>query len=891
VLHGGMDVLPSVQELTHEPSIEGNIAQSTLKLAAQVEPTSPGLAEQFHKSESSTALPAVQVCVRLRPLLEWERNEGQISNLIEVDDAGNSVILFARTDAAGCETSNTTGTLGQSQLVRASSSVPRTFRFAGALGPESSQRDVWAAVRLRQLVAKVAEGFHVTVLAYGQTGSGKTHTLEGFSYEQQSGKPKVNVSGTPPEDLGVVPRSVFELFYAIRELELAGKVPEGESYVVKVSFLQIYNENVYDLLNPALLTQAGGKAETKPGLRLRWDSLKERFYVENLFEYECSSAEDVLKHYRLGVQSKMMAATAMNAQSSRSHAVLQLNLVHRSPLRPVQGDNINRDNTSPYREAVSNLMLVDLAGSERITSSHTHGTERLKEAVNINQSLFSLRKVVAALSKRAKSSEDVDNIHIPYRDSKLTSLLQHAIGGNSFLLMLACLSPSDRHYDENQSTLAYASQAACIRNQPVINLDPKDRLILQLQHQLALAHEYIRSSMNLAEFPQELLTVDPSLRQRYQYQSKGGATSGFFGNTPKRTSIMGGRRKTVGALSLGGAVTSRDRIEHRATTGGVEFHVVHATPTPEKDATERVHNGSGGNGEEDEATGGKFSPGLQRRRARQPATNHRSRSASSERWACQQQEQQSAPPRPLGAPPLQRDQGEFVQAYRERPPCIPSPQPSKQSPQLGRNGLPPLDQRHAVSVSMYSDAQASRLNRLPKKIRESRSCSRIEGGGSSKMSSYPSVDNRSIARSASAGVLPTRANGRGMPMTKLHELYDSDGNQGSPAQMMLPPTRSVVPHAYGAPAGVSSTIADCKQLTPPRLSMEPNLNALGPTPQEASLWKAVDVLQAAKVELELQLQTSEDRVMELESALRSAASKAERLRESAFGDCHLLGAC
>merc|ERR1719424_2399774 len=139
------------------------------------------------------------------------------------------------------------------------------------------------------------------------------------------------------------------------------------------------------------------------------------------------------------------------------------------------GAAVEGGSSSPFREVISNLVLVDLAGSERISSSHTHGKERFKEAVNINQSLFALRKVVTALSKETRSD------HIPYRDSKLTSMLQHCIGGNSFMLMLACLSPADRHYDENQSTLAYATQAALIRAQPVINLEPKDRLIQQLQ--------------------------------------------------------------------------------------------------------------------------------------------------------------------------------------------------------------------------------------------------------------------------------------------------------------------------------------------------------------------------------------------------------------------------
>jgi len=269
---------------------------------------------------------------------------------------------------------------------------------------------------------------------------------------------------TSSEQLGLVPRAVKELFARTERLRAASE----DEYSVKMSFLQIYQERIYDLLNPA--TPSLAAEEGSPGLRLRWDAAKDRFFVENLFEYECSSADEAFHHYAEGIQRKHMASTAMNVASSRSHTVLVLNLVHRS----VIGSEAFLDRGSAVREVVSNLCMVDLAGSERAAATNEGKAERFKEAVNINQSLFALRRVITALSRRDAGFENSD-VHIPYRDSKLTSLLQHAIGGNGYMVMMACLTPSDRYHEENLSTLQYASQAALIKNTPLVQLDPKLR--------------------------------------------------------------------------------------------------------------------------------------------------------------------------------------------------------------------------------------------------------------------------------------------------------------------------------------------------------------------------------------------------------------------------------
>eukprot|EP00434_Breviolum_minutum_P045947 symbB.v1.2.041316.t1/scaffold8051.1/size7993/1 len=190
----------------------------------------------------------------------------------------------------------------------------------------------------------------------------------------------------------------------------------------------------------------------------------------------------------------------MNVASSRSHTLLVLTLLRR------EGEgNESTESSRPCREVISQLSLVDLAGSERSSRELREGksSTRFHEAVNVNQSLFVLRRVITALSKRETSKSDV--VHVPYRESKLTSLLQNSLGGNSYLVMFACLAPSEKQDDENLSTLQYASQAACIRNQPVVNLDPKDQLIQQLEARLAVAHDYLRRALQVSELPEDLL--------------------------------------------------------------------------------------------------------------------------------------------------------------------------------------------------------------------------------------------------------------------------------------------------------------------------------------------------------------------------------------------------
>ncbi|CAK0839614.1 unnamed protein product, partial [Prorocentrum cordatum] len=392
----------------------------------------------------------LQVCVRVRPLLEHEARGGATTGRLAWDPEAGRVSALGRGPRRHAEEG------GQAQA----------FGFDRVFGPEASQEGVFEGCRLEALLGRVLDGFHATVFAYGQTGSGKTYTMEGVDGQ--------GVDSGDAAGRGLAPRAVLGLFRRVEQSRLAS----SDVLTVKLSFLQLYQEQVYDLLNP-VHAGAGAPAGAGRGLRLRWNPHQSAAVVENLFVFECSSAAEALGFYRAGVRSRAVASHKMNQASSRSHCILTL--------------TVERSSTEGSDLRVSKLTLVDLAGSERQSGTGATG-QTFRESISINQSLFVLRKVITALAQRQGSSL----APLPYRESKLTTLLRDAVGGSSFTLMMACLSPSDAHLDENLSTLHYAATASRIRNRPTVNLDPKSRLIQQLRGQvrslserLAAAHAYV----------------------------------------------------------------------------------------------------------------------------------------------------------------------------------------------------------------------------------------------------------------------------------------------------------------------------------------------------------------------------------------------------------------
>ncbi|XP_062462320.1 kinesin-like protein KIF1C [Pezoporus occidentalis] len=312
----------------------------------------------------------------------------------------------------------------------------------------ASQHRVYEAIGA-ELLLHAFRGYNVCVLAYGQTGAGKSYTMMGRA---------------EPGQRGLIPQLCEDLFARVAK--------EGSSEVsfsVEVSYMEIYCERVRDLLTP----------RGRGGLRVREHPLLGP-YVQDLSRLAVTSLGDIAELLDSGNKARTVAATAMNASSSRSHAVLSIVLSQR-----------RRDPLSQLcSEKVSRISLVDLAGSERADHAGTSGT-RLKEGANINKSLTTLGKVISALAEAQNKKKKPD--FIPYRDSVLTWLLKENLGGNSRTAMIAALSPADINYEETLSTLRYADRTRHIRCHAVVNEDPNARLIRELRREVARLRELLRA--------------------------------------------------------------------------------------------------------------------------------------------------------------------------------------------------------------------------------------------------------------------------------------------------------------------------------------------------------------------------------------------------------------
>ncbi|XP_010514752.1 PREDICTED: kinesin-like protein KIN-12E [Camelina sativa] len=320
------------------------------------------------------------------------------------------------------------------------------------------------------MVENVVGGYNSCMFAYGQTGSGKTHTMLG---DIEGGTRRHSVK------CGITPR-VFEYLFSRIQKEKEVRKEEKLHFTCRCSFLEIYNEQILDLLDPSSCN-----------LQLREDH-KKGIHVENLKEIEVSSARDVIQQLMQGAANRKVAATNMNRASSRSHSVFTCIIESKWVSQGVTHHRFAR------------LNLVDLAGSERQKSSGAEG-ERLKEATNINKSLSTLGLVIMNLV----SVSNGKSVHVPYRDSKLTFLLQDSLGGNSKTIIIANISPSSSCSLETLSTLKFAQRAKLIKNNAIVNEDASGDVIamrLQIQ-QLKKEVSRLRGMVNGGVDNQDMDTV------------------------------------------------------------------------------------------------------------------------------------------------------------------------------------------------------------------------------------------------------------------------------------------------------------------------------------------------------------------------------------------------
>jgi hypothetical protein len=312
------------------------------------------------------------------------------------------------------------------------------------------------------LVESVIKGYNGTIFAYGQTGCGKTHTMMGVPSD--------------PKEAGIIPNCFSQIFGFIDEKE------KDMRFLVRCSYLEIYQEGIHDLLAEG----AGKKNHVHKKMELKEDPEKGVF-VKDLTQGMVKSIPEIEKAMTYGTANRKVASTAMNADSSRSHSIFTIYI---ESAEWVGGEQ---------RIKAGKLHLVDLAGSERSGKTGATGQTQ-KEGIKINLSLTALGNVIQALVE-GKST------HIPYRDSKLTRLLQDSLGGNQKTVMIAALSPADYNYDETASTLRYASRAKSIKNKPIVNEDPKDALLKQYEDEITKLKrllEQMKSGGSAAINPVEL---------------------------------------------------------------------------------------------------------------------------------------------------------------------------------------------------------------------------------------------------------------------------------------------------------------------------------------------------------------------------------------------------
>ncbi|XP_016113491.1 kinesin-like protein KIF21A [Sinocyclocheilus grahami] len=399
---------------------------------------------------------AVRVALRIRPQLAKEKIEGC------------HICTFV--------------TPGEPQVVLGKD---KAFTYDYVFDMDSTQDTIYANCT-EKLIEGCFEGYNATIFAYGQTGSGKTYTMgTGFDVT------------IPDEELGIIPRAVSHLYKGIEQrcqaaADQGRPVPE---FKISAQFLELYNEEVLDLFDT---TRDIEMKKQKSHIKIHEDA-SGSIYTVGVTTRTVSSEAEMMQCLKLGALCRTTASTQMNVQSSRSHAIFTIHICQVRVCAPAESppeqdnetDNRLANSSSEMEEfetLTAKFHFVDLAGSERLKRTGATG-DRAKEGISINCGLLALGNVISALGDRSKRST-----HVPYRDSKLTRLLQDSLGGNSQTVMISCTSPSDQDFMETLNTLKYANRARNIKNKVVVNQDKASQQISALRTEIA------RLQMDLMEY-------------------------------------------------------------------------------------------------------------------------------------------------------------------------------------------------------------------------------------------------------------------------------------------------------------------------------------------------------------------------------------------------------
>ncbi|CAM9322320.1 unnamed protein product, partial [Phaeothamnion confervicola] len=382
-------------------------------------------------AEASRPCNVIKVAVRIRPLSAEEVAAGRCACCCVVNEG---VVAISKAAVSGT-------------YLRSQQGAVNEYAFDEAFDSDATQAQVYERTA-KSAISDFLQGINVTVFCYGATAAGKTHTMMGS--ERGVGARPAEEGG---EVSGIVPQALVDVFAGIevRRADVAGRGRrDAQQWTVRVSYCEIYNEQILDLLEPT------GRA-----LRLNEDAARGVVVVAGIAEKEVRSSGEVLELLRRGNANRKTEATMANAVSSRSHAVLQVTLTH-ATLDPCGND----------MSVESKLSLIDLAGSERASATNNTGA-LLRQGANINKSLLSLANCINALAANGRR-QDGTRLNVKYRDSKLTHLLKASLEGRCRLIMVANINPAHHTYDDSHNTLKYANRAKQIKIDPKATVDIKE---------------------------------------------------------------------------------------------------------------------------------------------------------------------------------------------------------------------------------------------------------------------------------------------------------------------------------------------------------------------------------------------------------------------------------
>ena len=458
--------------------------------------TSPTPAKVGRGTSSGERSSNFKVVIRTRPPLARElHNDRPFVNIVKVHPNGRGITVCEDLSALPERVSPTSSDSPKARSGTASVAHAHTFTFDYVYDQNATQSLVYETTA-RGIVDSSLSGYNATIFAYGQTGTGKTYTMEGF---QMSDLQANHLSPNPNvEDRGIIPRAIEQIFGHIQ-----AHASQTVRFLVRASYLQIYNEGISDLLKPE-----------RNNLSIREDK-KKGVFVEGLSEWVVRSPAEIYGLMERGGAVRATGSTKMNEISSRSHAVFII-IVEQSQTE-IETDVAPSNGGATAEKAAKNrvkqsfkvgkLNLVDLAGSERVRLSGATG-QRLEESKKINQSLSALGNVIAALT------DTKGRQHIPYRDSKLTRILEDSLGGNCKTTMMAMISPALEAMVESLSTLKFANRAKNIKNEPKINedLDQKSLLRKYERELKRLRAELEEKNKNVVD-KRRLLEIDEQRRR------------------------------------------------------------------------------------------------------------------------------------------------------------------------------------------------------------------------------------------------------------------------------------------------------------------------------------------------------------------------------------------